>query len=65
MMTTSLAADGMVALVPVLAVMLGALAGSNVITSVAAIALVLGANLGGAIPPVLEVRSTQPLAGRR
>ncbi len=40
------------------------LAAGNVITPVAAIALVLGANLGGAIPPVLEAPSTDPASRR-
>jgi len=44
--------------------LLASLAAGNVITPVAAIALVLGANLGGAIPPVLEAPSADP-AGRR
>ena len=34
--------------------LLASLAAGNVITPVAAIALFLGANLGGAIPPLLE-----------
>jgi phosphate:Na+ symporter len=40
------------------------LAAGNVITPVAAIALVLGANLGGAIPPVLEASATNPASRR-
>src|SRR3984957_12988267 len=44
--------------------LLTSLAAGNVIPPVAAIALVLGANLGGAIPPVLEASSADP-AGRR
>jgi phosphate:Na+ symporter len=44
--------------------LLASLAAGNVITPVAAIALVLGANLGGAIPPLLEAPSADP-AGRR
>lgn len=40
------------------------LAAGNVITPMAAVALVLGANLGGALPPVLETDSTNP-ANRR
>jgi phosphate:Na+ symporter len=40
------------------------LAAGNVITPMAAIALVLGANLGGAIPPVLESPGTNPAARR-
>jgi phosphate:Na+ symporter len=44
--------------------LLASLAAGNVITPVAAVALVLGANLGGAIPPVLEAPSAD-LAGRR
>jgi phosphate:Na+ symporter len=40
------------------------LAAGNVITPVAAIALVLGANLGGAIPPVLEAPSADPASRR-
>jgi phosphate:Na+ symporter len=44
--------------------LLVSLAAGHVITPVAAVALVLGANLGGAIPPVLEAPGTDP-AGRR
>ncbi len=44
--------------------LLTSLAAGNVIPPVAAIARVLGANLGGAIPPVLEASSADP-AGRR
>jgi phosphate:Na+ symporter len=44
--------------------LLTSLAAGNVIAPVPAIALVLGANLGGAIPPVLEASSADP-AGRR
>jgi phosphate:Na+ symporter len=44
--------------------LLVSLAAGNVITPVAAIALVLGANLGGAIPPVLEAPSTEPASRR-
>jgi phosphate:Na+ symporter len=44
--------------------LLTSLAAGNVITPVAAVALVLGANLGGAVPPVLEALSADP-AGRR
>jgi phosphate:Na+ symporter len=44
--------------------LLVSLAAGNVITPVAAIALVLGANLGGAIPPVIEAPSANP-SGRR
>ena len=40
------------------------LAGGNVITPVSAIALVLGANLGGAIPPVLEAGGADPASRR-
>jgi len=40
------------------------LAAGNVITPMAAVALVLGANLGGALPPVLETDATNP-ANRR
>jgi phosphate:Na+ symporter len=40
------------------------LASGNVITPVAAIALVLGANLGGAIPPVLEATNADPASRR-
>jgi phosphate:Na+ symporter len=36
------------------------LSAGNVVTPVAAIALVLGANIGGALPPVFETRSTNP-----
>jgi phosphate:Na+ symporter len=44
--------------------LLVSLAAGNVITPVAAIALVLGANLGGAIPPVLEAPSAEPTSRR-
>lgn len=44
--------------------LLASLAAGNVITPVAAIALVLGANLGGAIPPVLEAPSVEPASRR-
>jgi phosphate:Na+ symporter len=44
--------------------LLTGLAAGNVITPMAAIALVLGANLGGALPPVLETDGTNP-ANRR
>jgi phosphate:Na+ symporter len=44
--------------------LLVSLAAGSVITPVAAIALVLGANLGGAIPPVLEASSAEPAARR-
>jgi phosphate:Na+ symporter len=44
--------------------LLTSLAAGNVITPVAAIALVLGANLGGAIPPVLEAPSADPASRR-
>jgi phosphate:Na+ symporter len=40
------------------------LAAGNVVTPMAAVALVLGANLGGALPPVLETDATNP-ANRR
>jgi phosphate:Na+ symporter len=40
------------------------LAAGNVITPVGAIALVLGANVGGAIPPVLEATTTDPASRR-
>jgi phosphate:Na+ symporter len=40
--------------------LLAGLSAGNVVTPVAAIALVLGANLGGALPPVLETRSANP-----
>jgi phosphate:Na+ symporter len=40
------------------------LASGNVITPVAAIALVLDANLGGAIPPVLEASNADPASRR-
>jgi phosphate:Na+ symporter len=40
------------------------LAAGNVITPVAAIALVLGANIGGAIPPVLEATTSDPASRR-
>jgi phosphate:Na+ symporter len=45
--------------VAVMMLLVGLSAG-NVVTPVAAIALVLGANLGGALPPVLETRSANP-----
>jgi phosphate:Na+ symporter len=44
--------------------LLTSLTAGNVIPPVAAIALVLGANLGGAIPPVLEASSADPAARR-
>lgn len=44
--------------------LLVSLAAGNLITPVAAIALVLGANLGGAIPPVLEAPSADPARRR-
>ncbi len=44
--------------------LLTGLAAGNVITPMAAIALVLGANLGGALPPVLETDASNP-ANRR
>jgi phosphate:Na+ symporter len=44
--------------------LLTSLAAGNVITPVAAIALVLGANLGGAIPPVLEGPGADPASRR-
>jgi len=44
--------------------LLVSLAAGNVITPVAAVALVLGANLGGALPAVLETDATNP-ANRR
>jgi len=44
--------------------LLASLAAGNVITPVAAIALVLGANLGGAIPPVLEAPGVDPASRR-
>ncbi len=44
--------------------LLAALAAGNVITPVAAIALVLGANLGGAIPPLLEAPRADPASRR-
>jgi phosphate:Na+ symporter len=40
------------------------LAAGNVITPVAAIALVLGANVGGALPPVLEATTADPASRR-
>ena len=40
------------------------LAAGNVITPVASIALVLGANVGGAIPPVLEATTADPASRR-
>jgi phosphate:Na+ symporter len=40
------------------------LAAGNVITPVAAIALVLGANVGGALPPVLEATTSDPASRR-
>lgn len=45
--------------VAVMLLLVGLSAG-NVVTPLAAIALVLGANLGGALPPVLETRSANP-----
>jgi phosphate:Na+ symporter len=45
--------------VAVMLLLVGLSAG-NVVTPVATIALVLGANLGGALPPVLETRSANP-----
>ena len=44
--------------------LLVSLADGNVITPMAAVALVLGANLGGALPPLLETDATNP-ANRR
>jgi phosphate:Na+ symporter len=44
--------------------LLVSLTAGNLITPVAAIALVLGANLGGAIPPVLEAPNADPAARR-
>jgi phosphate:Na+ symporter len=44
--------------------LLVSLAAGNVITPVAAIALVLGANLGGAIPPILESSTSEPASRR-
>ena len=44
--------------------LLASLAAGNVITPVAAIALVLGANLGGAIPPLLEAPRADPASRR-
>jgi phosphate:Na+ symporter len=44
--------------------LLASLAAGNVITPVAAIALVLGANLGGAVPPVLEATTGDPASRR-
>ena len=44
--------------------LIASLAGGKVITPVAAIALVLGANLGGAIPPVLEAMTADPASRR-
>ena len=49
--------------VAVMLLLMGLSAG-NVITPMAAVALVLGANLGGALPPVLETDGTNP-ANRR
>jgi phosphate:Na+ symporter len=49
--------------VAVMLLLVGLTAG-NVITPTAAVALVLGANLGGALPPVLETSATNP-ANRR
>lgn len=40
--------------------LLTGLTAGNVITPMAAVALVLGANLGGALPPVLETNATNP-----
>ena len=40
------------------------LAAGNVVTPVAAIALVLGANVGGALPPVLEATTADPASRR-
>jgi len=44
--------------------LLVSLSAGNVVTPVAALALVLGANLGGALPPLLETDATNP-ANRR
>jgi phosphate:Na+ symporter len=44
--------------------LLTSLAAGDLITPVAAIALVLGANLGGAIPPVLETPGADPASRR-
>jgi phosphate:Na+ symporter len=44
--------------------LIASLAAGHVITPVAAIALVLGANLGSAIPPVLEATTTTPATRR-
>jgi phosphate:Na+ symporter len=44
--------------------LLVSLAAGNVITPVAAIALVLGANLGGAVPPMLEGSTADPASRR-
>jgi phosphate:Na+ symporter len=44
--------------------LLASMAGGNVITPVASIALVLGANLGGAIPPLLEAPRADPASRR-
>jgi phosphate:Na+ symporter len=44
--------------------LIAALAAGNVVTPVVAIALVLGANIGGAIPPVLEAARTDPASRR-
>ncbi len=44
--------------------LIASLAAGNVITPVAAMALVLGANLGGAVPPVLEAAATDPASRR-
>lgn len=49
--------------VAVMLLLVGLTAG-NVVTPVAAVALVLGANLGGALPPVLETDASNP-ANRR
>jgi phosphate:Na+ symporter len=49
--------------VAVMLLLVGLSAG-NVVTPVAAVALVLGANLGGALPPVIETSATNP-ANRR
>lgn len=44
--------------------LIAALAAGNVVTPVVAVALVLGANIGGAIPPVLEAARTDPASRR-
>jgi phosphate:Na+ symporter len=44
--------------------LIAALAEGNVVTPVVAIALVLGANIGGAIPPVLEAARADPASRR-